>query len=60
LITTAIGGGDDAWFQLAYYHCALSTIVLRAGRPPAVLTVNDASHLTTALRGDDHPPELRW
>jgi broad specificity phosphatase PhoE len=60
LLTAAIGTGKDSWFQLAYYHCALSTIVLRRGRPPAVLTVNDSTHLTAGLRGDDHPPELRW
>jgi serine/threonine-protein phosphatase PGAM5 len=60
LITTAIGAGKDSWFQLGYYHCALSTIVLRPDRQPAALTVNDSNHLTSALRGDDHPPELRW
>jgi probable phosphoglycerate mutase len=60
LVTAALGAGDDPWFQLTYYHCAVSVIVLRTGRPPAVLAVNDAGHLPAGLRGADHPPELRW
>jgi hypothetical protein len=39
---------------------ALSAIVLRPQRQPAALTVNDASHLPSRLRGLNHPAELRW
>jgi serine/threonine-protein phosphatase PGAM5 len=60
LLAAAAGAGPDAWFQQAYYHCALSAMVLRPGRQPAVLTVNDAGHLPLELRGLDHGPELRW
>lgn len=59
-LPAAVGAGPDAWFQQAYYHAAVSAIVLRPGRQPAVLTVNDASHLPAELRGLDHPAELRW
>ncbi len=60
LLATAVGAGADAWFQQAYYHCALSAVVLRPDRQPAVLTVNDAGHLPTDQRGLDHGPDLRW
>jgi serine/threonine-protein phosphatase PGAM5 len=60
LLATAVNAGPDAWFQQAYYHCALSAIVLRPQRQPAALTVNDASHLPAGLRGLNHPTELRW
>lgn len=60
LLATAVGAGPDAWFQQAYYHCALSAVVLRPERQPAVLAVNDAGHLPDDLRGLDHGPDLRW
>ena len=60
LLAAAAGAGPDAWFQQAYYHCALSAVVLRPRRQPAVLTVNDAGHLPAALRGLDYPDDLRW
>ncbi len=60
LLATAVSAGPDAWFQQAYYHCGLSAMVLRPGRQPAVLTVNDASHLPVRLRALDHGTELRW
>lgn len=60
ILAAAVNAGPDAWFQQAYYHCGLSAMVLRPGRQPAVLTVNDASHLPAELRGLDHGDELRW
>ncbi|HEY6747145.1 MAG TPA: histidine phosphatase family protein [Mycobacteriales bacterium] len=60
LLATAAGAGPDAWFQQAYYHCALSAVVLRPERQPAVLAVNDAGHLPADLRGLDHGDDLRW
>lgn len=60
LLATAAGAGPDAWFQQAYYHCGLSAVVLRPDRQPAVLAVNDASHLPAELRGLDHGDDLRW
>jgi serine/threonine-protein phosphatase PGAM5 len=60
ILAAAVSAGPDAWFQQAYYHCGLSAMVLRPGRQPAVLAVNDASHLPAELRGLDHGDELRW
>jgi probable phosphoglycerate mutase len=60
LVTTVIGAEDGAWFQLVDYHCAISTIALRAKRPPALIAFNDTGHLPAALRGDEYPAELRW
>ena len=60
LLATAVSAGPDAWFQQACYHCGLSAVVLRPGRQPAVLAVNDSSHLPPDLRGLDHGDDLRW
>lgn len=60
LLAAAVGAGPDAWFQQAYYHCALSAVVLRPQRQPAVLAVNDACHLPAGMRGLDHGEELQW
>ena len=60
LLATAVSAGPNAWFQQAHYHCGLSAVVLRPDRQPAVLAVNDSSHLPPDLRGLDHGEALQW
>jgi serine/threonine-protein phosphatase PGAM5 len=59
LVAAALGAAP-AWFQLADYHCGISALSMRPGRPPALLAYNDVGHLPPELRGDEYPPELRW
>jgi broad specificity phosphatase PhoE len=47
------------WLGLNQYHCALTVVLYRPGRPSSLVGYNDVGHLPPALRGTDHPPELR-
>lgn len=60
LVTAAVGATEGSWFQLVDYHCGISTVALRPGRPPALIGFNDTGHLPAALRGEEYPPDLRW
>lgn len=43
----------DGWIGLQPLPAALTSIPVREGAPPALLTYNDAGHLTGGLRTDD-------
>ncbi|MEE6263070.1 histidine phosphatase family protein [Plantactinospora sonchi] len=47
----ALGAPGWRWLGLNQGNCALTTILYRADRPPALVIFNDMAHL---------PPELRW
>jgi probable phosphoglycerate mutase len=47
------------WLGLNQCNGALTTILYRPDRPPALLAFNDMSHLDEPLRWTDVPPHLR-
>jgi probable phosphoglycerate mutase len=54
----ALGAPDDRWLGLNHANCAVTTILYRPARPPALMVFNDQSHLPPALRWTGFPPEL--
>ncbi|MFI6761864.1 histidine phosphatase family protein [Micromonospora sp. NPDC050417] len=53
----ALDGPDQRWLGLNQGNCALTTILYRPDRPPALLRFNDMAHLPVALRWSGFPPE---
>jgi probable phosphoglycerate mutase len=51
LVSQALAAPSWRWLGLNQMNCALTVIAYRAGLPPALISFNDAGHLT---------PELRW
>jgi probable phosphoglycerate mutase len=51
LVSQALGAPSWRWLGLNQMNCALTVIAYRPGLPPALISFNDAAHLT---------PELRW
>jgi probable phosphoglycerate mutase len=47
------------WMGLNQCNGALTTLLYRPNRPPALLTFNDMSHLPESLQWTGFPPELR-
>lgn len=48
------------WLSLPlHYNCALTVILYRDDRPPALVSYNDMGHLPRELRGTDYPDALR-
>jgi serine/threonine-protein phosphatase PGAM5 len=51
LVSQAMAAPSWRWLGLNQMNCALTVIAYRPGLPPALISFNDAGHLT---------PELRW
>jgi len=51
LVSQALAAPSWRWLGLNQMNCALTVIAYRPGLPPALISFNDAAHLT---------PELRW
>ena len=54
----ALDAPDDRWLGLNHANCAVTTILYRRARPPALMVFNDQSHLPPALRWTGFPPDL--
>jgi len=55
----ALDAPDWRWLGLNSGNCALTTILYRPDRPPALISFNDMAHLPPALRWTGFPAELR-
>ena len=55
----ALDAPDARWLGLNQGNGALTTILYRPDRPPALVTFNDMNHLPPSLRWTGFPPELR-
>jgi serine/threonine-protein phosphatase PGAM5 len=55
----ALDAPPERWVGLNAANAALTTIRYTPGRPPALLTFNDMSHLPEALHWTGFPPALR-
>jgi serine/threonine-protein phosphatase PGAM5 len=58
-VRDALGADDWRWLGLNQQNAALTTIMYRHGLPPALVSFNDAAHLTTPLRWTGFPAALR-
>lgn len=56
----ALGAPDSRWLGLNQGNCALTTILYRPDRPPALLRFNDMAHLPEPLRWTGLPSALRY
>jgi len=59
LLRDALGAPDWRWVGLNAANAALTVILYRDDRPPALLAFNDMTHLTPELRWTGFPAELR-
>ena len=58
-VRDALGAPDWRWLGLNQQNAALTTIMYCQGMPPALVSFNDAAHLTRPLRWTGFPPALR-
>ncbi len=58
LVQHALDAPSWRWLSLNHCNAALTVIRYTPGRPSAVLTYNDMSHLPTTLRWTGFPPDL--
>jgi serine/threonine-protein phosphatase PGAM5 len=58
-VRDALGAEDWRWLGLNQQNAALSIIMYRHGMPPALVSFNDAAHLTRPLRWTGFPAALR-
>ncbi|MEV6873753.1 histidine phosphatase family protein [Amycolatopsis sp. NPDC051128] len=62
LVGWLVGASQDAppwrWLALNHAHAALTVIHYAPGRPAALLTYNDLSHLPAELRWTGFPPDF--
>jgi len=59
LVSQAMAAPSWRWLGLNQMNCALSVIAYRAGLPPALISFNDAGHLTPELRWNGFPAAVR-
>jgi serine/threonine-protein phosphatase PGAM5 len=59
LVSQALAAPSWRWLGLNLMNCALSVIAYRAGLPPALISFNDAGHLTRELRWSGFPAAAR-
>ncbi|WP_326558783.1 histidine phosphatase family protein [Micromonospora sp. NBC_01796] len=57
-IRHALDAPDHRWLGLNQSNCALTTILYRPDRPPALVRFNDMSHLPAELRWTGFPSDL--
>jgi serine/threonine-protein phosphatase PGAM5 len=58
-VREALGAPDWRWLGLNQQNCALTVLRYRAALPPALISFNDAAHLTGPLRWTGFPDSLR-
>ena len=59
LVSQAMAAPSWRWLGLNQMNCALTVIAYRTGLPPALISFNDAGHLTPELRWNGFPPSVR-
>jgi broad specificity phosphatase PhoE len=59
LVSQALAAPSWRWLGLNQMNCALTVLAYQPGRPPSLITFNDAGHLTPGLRWTGYPPGLR-
>ena len=59
LVSQALAGPPWRWLGLNQMNCALTVIAYRTGLPPALISFNDAGHLTPELRWNGFPAAVR-
>lgn len=59
LVRDALGAPKLAWLSITSANAALTVITHGSGRPPAVMMVNDMTHLPAELRWSGFPDGLR-
>jgi serine/threonine-protein phosphatase PGAM5 len=57
-VRDALGAADWRWLGLNQQNAALTIIMYRDGMSPALVSFNDAAHLTSALRWTGFPSSL--
>ena len=57
-VVHALGAPAERWLGQNHCNCALTAIRYPPWRPPALMVVNDQTHLPPALRWTGFPPEL--
>jgi serine/threonine-protein phosphatase PGAM5 len=57
-VRDALGAAGWRWLGLNQQNAALTIIMYREGMPPALVSFNDAAHLTSALRWTGFPSSL--
>jgi probable phosphoglycerate mutase len=57
-VVHALGAPAERWLGQNHCNCAVTAIRYPPGRPPALMVVNDQTHLPPALRWTGFPPEL--
>ncbi|HSR86587.1 MAG TPA: histidine phosphatase family protein [Streptosporangiaceae bacterium] len=58
-VRDALGAADWRWLGLNQQNAALTVIMYSHGMPPALVSFNDAAHLTGPLRWTGFPAALR-
>jgi serine/threonine-protein phosphatase PGAM5 len=58
-VRDALGASDWRWLGLNQQNAALTVIMYRPEMPAALVSFNDASHLTRPLRWTGFPPAIR-
>jgi hypothetical protein len=58
-VRDALDAPDWRWLGLNAQNAALTVIRYQAGRPAALVSFNDAAHLTEPLRWTGFPDDLR-
>jgi serine/threonine-protein phosphatase PGAM5 len=58
-VRDALGASDWRWLGLNQQNAALTVIMYRPEMPPALVSFNDAAHLTRPLRWTGFPASLR-
>ena len=59
LVSQALAAPSWRWLGLNQMNCALTVIAYRSGLPPALISFNDAGHLTPELRWNGFPAAVR-
>ena len=59
LVSQALAAPSWRWLGLNQMNCALTVIAYRTGLPPALISFNDAGHLTPELRWSGFPAAVR-
>jgi probable phosphoglycerate mutase len=57
-VVQALGAPDERWLGQNHCNGAVTAIRYLPGRPPALMVVNDQTHLPPALRWTGFPPDL--
>ena len=58
-VRAALDAPESRWLGLNFCHASVTAIRYLGDRPPALVVVNDVSHLPPALRWTGFPPDRR-